>query len=52
LYINMYVTFYDVFELCACRGAESWWGGRLACLDGSLARYVIYMRDMNVHVSV
>lgn len=41
LYINIYVIFCNVVELCACRGTESWWGGRLACLDGSLARYVI-----------
>jgi hypothetical protein len=28
-----------------CR-AESWWGGRLACLDGSLARYVVEIRKI------
>jgi hypothetical protein len=29
-----------VAELYACRGVQSWWGGRLACVGDSLITYV------------
>jgi hypothetical protein len=39
--LNIYILSCCVVEKCARRGAQSWWGGRLACLADSLATYVI-----------
>jgi hypothetical protein len=38
--INIYVLSLNVVEMFLCRGARSWWGGRLACMGASLVTYV------------
>jgi hypothetical protein len=38
--INIYIFYYYVVELYACRDAQTWWGAALACLRRSLIRYV------------
>jgi hypothetical protein len=38
--MNIYILYCKVVEVYACRGAQTWWGARLACMRDSLVQHV------------